>query len=136
MDYKLNNEKNFQPFQPTNIISDFFITESTQPSININNDNIKLNNQKSNNIEFDEINDDFLKEFLNTHLTDINSITEFNKKIKQNKNINDEFDINLIYPQKKSSKEELFLDDIRKAENIKNKKKEKKLFHKWSILKK
>ena len=106
-------------------ISDFFITESTSPSININNDITKINNQKSNNIEFDEINDDFLKEFLNTHLTDINSITEFNKKIKQNKNINNEFDINLIYPQKKSSKEDLFLDDIRKAENFKNKKIEK-----------
>ena len=105
-------------------ISDFFISESTLPSVN--NDNIIIkNNKRNNNFEFDEINDDFLNEFLNTHLTDINSITEFNKKIKQNKNINDEFDINLIYPQKKSSKEDLFLDDIRKAENFKNKKIEK-----------
>ena len=102
-------------------ISDFFISESTLPSVN--NDNIIINNNKrNNNFEFDEINDDFLNEFLNTHLTDINSITEFNKKIKQSKNSNEQFDINLINLQKKSSKEDLFLDDIRKAENFKNKK--------------
>ena len=80
-------------------ISDFFISESTLPSVN--NDNIIIkNNKRNNNIEFDEINDDFLNEFLNTHLTDINSITEFNKKIKQNKNLNEQFDINLINPKK------------------------------------
>ena len=102
-------------------ISDFFISESTLPSVN--NDNIIIkNNKRNNNIEFDEINDDFLNEFLNTHLTDINSITEFNKKIKQNKNLNEQFDINLINPKKQASKEELFLDDIRKSENFKNKK--------------
>jgi len=102
-------------------ISDFFISESTLPSVN--NDNIIINNNKrNNNIEFDEINDDFLNEFLNTHLTDINSITEFNKKIKQNKNLNEQFDINLINPKKQASKEDLFLDDIRKSENFKNKK--------------
>ena len=102
-------------------ISDFFISESTLPSVN--NDNIIINNNKrNNNIEFDEINDDFLNEFLNTHLTDINSITEFNKKIKQNKNLNEQFDINLINPKKQTSKEDLFLDDIRKSENFKNKK--------------
>ena len=102
-------------------ISDFFISESTLPSVN--NDNIIIkNNKRNNNIEFDEINDDFLNEFLNTHLTDINSITEFNKKIKQNKNSNEQFDINLINPKKQASKEDLFLDDIRKSENFKNKK--------------
>ena len=102
-------------------ISDFFISESTLPSVN--NDNIIIkNNKRNNNIEFDEINDDFLNEFLNTHLTDINSITEFNKKIKQNKNLNEQFDINLINPKKQASKEDLFLDDIRKSENFKNKK--------------
>ena len=102
-------------------ISDFFISESTLPSVN--NDNIIIkNNKRNNNFEFDEINDDFLNEFLNTHLTDINSITEFNKKIKQSKNSNEQFDINLINLQKKSSKEDLFLDDIRKAENFKNRK--------------
>ena len=102
-------------------ISDFFISESTLPSVN--NDNIIIkNNKRNNNIEFDEINDDFLNEFLNTHLTDINSITEFNKKIKQNKNLNEQFDINLINPKKQASKEDLFLDDIRKAENFKNRK--------------
>ena len=102
-------------------ISDFFISESTLPSVN--NDNIIIkNNKRNNNIEFDEINDDFLNEFLNTHLTDINSITEFNKKIKQNKNLNEQFDINLINPKKQTSKEDLFLDDIRKSENFKNKK--------------
>jgi len=102
-------------------ISDFFISESTLPSVN--NDNIIIkNNKKNNNFEFDEINDDFLNEFLNTHLSDINSITEFNKKIKQNKNLNEQFDINLINPKKQASKEDLFLDDIRKSENFKNKK--------------
>ena len=102
-------------------ISDFFISESTLPSVN--NDNIIIkNNKRNNNFEFDEINDDFLNEFLNTHLTDINSITEFNKKIKQNKNLNEQFDINLINPKKQASKEDLFLDDIRKSENFKNKK--------------
>jgi len=102
-------------------ISDFFISESTLPSVN--NDNIIIkNNKRNNNFEFDEINDDFLNEFLNTHLTDINSITEFNKKIKQNKNLNEQFDINLINPKKQTSKEDLFLDDIRKSENFKNKK--------------
>ena len=102
-------------------ISDFFISESTLPSVN--NDNIIIkNNKRNNNFEFDEINDDFLNEFLNTHLTDINSITEFNKKIKQNKNSNEQFDINLINPKKQASKEDLFLDDIRKSENFKNKK--------------
>ena len=102
-------------------ISDFFISESTLPSVN--NDNIIIkNNKRNNNIEFDEINDDFLNEFLNTHLTDINSITEFNKKIKQNKNLNEQFDINVINPKKQISKEDLFLDDIRKSENFKNRK--------------
>ena len=102
-------------------ISDFFISESTLPSVN--NDNIIIkNNKRNNNFEFDEINDDFLNEFLNTHLTDINSITEFNKKIKQNKNLNEQFDINLINPKKQASKEDLFLNDIRKSENFKNKK--------------
>ena len=102
-------------------ISDFFISESTLPSVN--NDNIIIkNNKRNNNFEFDEINDDFLNEFLNTHLTDINSITEFNKKIKQNKNLNEQFDINLINPKKQASKEDLFLDDIRKSENFKNRK--------------
>ena len=102
-------------------ISDFFISESTLPSVN--NDNIIIkNNKRNNNFEFDEINDDFLNEFLNTHLTDINTITEFNKKIKQHKNLNEQFDINLINPKKQTSKEDLFLDDIRKSENFKNKK--------------
>ena len=102
-------------------ISDFFISESTLPSVN--NDNIIIkNNKRNNNFEFDEINDDFLNEFLNTHLTDINSITEFNKKIKPNKNLNEQFDINLINPKKQASKEDLFLDDIRKSENFKNRK--------------
>ena len=83
-------------------ISDFFISESTLPSVN--NDNIIIkNNKRNNNFEFDEINDDFLNEFLNTHLTDINSIK-------------------LINPKKQASKEDLFLDDIRKAENFKNRK--------------
>ena len=42
MDYKYNNEKNFQPFQPTNIISDFLSIQNITNNINIEFDAFKL----------------------------------------------------------------------------------------------
>ena len=103
-------------------ISDFFITESIPPSIN--NDNIIINNKKSGNIEFDEISDDFLNYFSGNNLSDINSIVEFNKKIKQNKNseLDEQLDLNLINTKKTISKENLILDDIKKRELFNKKK--------------
>ena len=42
MDYKYNNEKNFQPFQPTNIISDFLSIKNIPNNINKEFDAFKL----------------------------------------------------------------------------------------------
>ena len=100
-------------------ISDFFITESTQSPIL--EENIIINNKNSGNIELDEINEDFLNNFSESNLSDINSIIDFNKKIKK-KNIyelDEQFDLNLINTKKKTSKEDLILDDIKKSESFK-----------------
>ena len=99
-------------------ISDFFITESTEPSFN--DDNLIINNQNSGNLELDEINEDFLNNFSQSNLSDINSIIEFNKKIKKNNisELEEQFDLSLINTKKKTSKEDLILDDIRKSESF------------------
>jgi len=99
-------------------ISDFFITESTEPSFN--EDNLIINNQNSGNLELDEINDDFLNNFSQSNLSDINSIIEFNKKIKKNNisELDEQFDLSLINTKKKASKEDLILDDIKKSESF------------------
>ena len=103
-------------------ISDFFITESS-PSIN--NDNDVINNNKNINSDFDEINEDFLNYFSKNNLTDINSIIEFNKSLKQNKiPLKDEFaeiNLDLINTKKKSSKEDLILNDIKKSQKFNRK---------------
>lgn len=119
-------------------ISDFFITESTSIKDNDNN-NIIINN-KNNNFEFEDINDDFLKFFSKSHLTNINSIIEFNKKLKGNKFLenDDDYDSILNLNLKKYGtsplKENLFLDDIKKSENFnKNRKKEENLKPKKTI---
>ena len=99
-------------------ISDFFITESTEPSFN--DDNLIINNQNSGNLELDEINEDFLNNFSQSNLSDINSIIEFNKKIKKNNisELDEQFDLSLINTKKKASKEDLILDDIKKSESF------------------
>ena len=99
-------------------ISDFFITESTEPSFN--DDNLIINNQNSGNLELDEINEDFLNNFSQSNLSDINSIIEFNKKIKKNiiSELDEQFDLSLINTKKKASKEDLILDDIKKSESF------------------
>jgi hypothetical protein len=99
-------------------ISDFFITESTEPSFN--EDNLIINNQNSGNLELDEINEDFLNNFSQSNLSDINSIIEFNKKIKKNNisELDEQFDLSLINTKKKASKEDLILDDIKKSESF------------------
>ena len=99
-------------------ISDFFITESTEPSFN--DDNLIINNQNSGNLELDEINEDFLNNFSQSDLSDINSIIEFNKKIKKNNisELDEQFDLSLINTKKKASKEDLILDDIKKSESF------------------
>ena len=71
----IKNKKDYE------FISDFFITESTQSPIL--EENIIINNKDSGNIKFDEINEDFLNNFSKSNLSDINSIIEFNKKIKK-----------------------------------------------------
>ena len=107
-------------------ISDFFITESTSIKDNDNN-NIIINNKK-NNFEFEDINDDFLKFFSKSHLTNINSIIEFNKKLKGNKFLENDDDSILNLNLKKYGtsplKENLFLDDIKKSENFNKKRKQ------------
>ena len=107
-------------------ISDFFITESTSIKDNDNN-NIIINN-KNNNFEFEDINDDFLKFFSKSHLTNINSIIEFNKKLKGNKFLENDDDSILNLNLKKYGtsplKENLFLDDIKKSENFNKKRKQ------------
>lgn len=117
-------------------ISDFFITESTSIKDNDNN-NIIINN-KNNNFEFEDINDDFLKCFSKSHLTNINSIIEFNKKLKGNKFLENDDDsiLNLNLKKYRTSplKENLFLDDIKKSENFnKKRKKEENLKPKKTI---
>ena len=117
-------------------ISDFFITESTSIKDNDNN-NIIINNKK-NNFEFEDINDDFLKFFSKSHLTNINSIIEFNKKLKGNKFLENDDDsiLNLNLKKYRTSplKENLFLDDIKKSENFnKKRKKEENLKPKKTI---
>ena len=99
-------------------ISDFFITESAEPSFN--EDNLIINNQNSGNLELDEINEDFLNNFSQSNLSDINSIIEFNKKIKKNfiSELDEQFDLSLINTKKKASKEDLILDDIKKSESF------------------
>jgi len=99
-------------------ISDFFITESTEPSFN--DDNLIINNQNSGNLELDEINEDFLNNFSQSNLSDINSIIEFNKKIKKNNisELDEQFDLSLLNTKKKASKEDLILDDIKKSESF------------------
>ena len=99
-------------------ISDFFITESTEPSFN--EENLIINNQNSGNLELDEINEDFLNNFSQSNLSDINSIIEFNKKIKKNNisELDEQFDLSLINTKKKASKEDLILDDIKKSESF------------------
>ena len=99
-------------------ISDFFITESAEPSFN--EDNLIINNQNSGNLELDEINEDFLNNFSQSNLSDINSIIEFNKKIKKNNisELDEQFDLSLINTKKKASKEDLILDDIKKSESF------------------
>ena len=101
-------------------ISDFFITESTQSPI-LEENIIVINNKNSGNIELDEINEDFLNNFSKSNLSDINSIIEFNKKIKKNNisELDEQFDLNLINTKKKTSKEDLILDDIKKSESFK-----------------
>lgn len=113
-------------------ISDFFITEST-PSMN--EDNMIINNQNG-TTEFDEINEEFLNTFSKSNLKDINSIIEFNKKIKQKKisEIDELAELKIINTKKKSSKEELFLDDIKKSQEFNKKKSnEEKLSTKESM---
>ena len=103
-------------------ISDFFITESNPHLI----DNVlEIKNEKSGGFEFEEIDDDFLNYFSKNNLSDINSIMEFNKKIKQNKfsELDEQLDLTLINTKKIRSKEDLILDDIKKSE-IFNKKKD------------
>ena len=101
-------------------ISDFFITESTEPSFNKENI-IIINNKNSGNIELDEINEDFLNNFSKSNLSDINSIIEFNKKNKKNNisELDEQFDLNLINTKKKALKEDLILNDIKKSESFK-----------------
>ena len=118
-------------------ISDFFITESTSIKDNDNN-NIIINNKNNNNFEFEDINDDFLKCFSKSHLTNINSIIEFNKKLKGNKFLENDDDSILNLNLKKYGtsplKENLFLDDIKKSENFnKKRKKEENLKPKKTI---
>ena len=118
-------------------ISDFFITESTSIKDNDNN-NIIINNKNNNNFEFEDINDDFLKCFSKSHLTNINSIIEFNKKLKGNKFLENDDDsiLNLNLKKYRTSplKENLFLDDIKKSENFnKKRKKEENLKPKKTI---
>ena len=118
-------------------ISDFFITESTSIKDNDNN-NIIINNKNNNNFEFEDINDDFLKFFSKSHLTNINSIIEFNKKLKGNKFLENDDDSILNLNLKKYGtsplKENLFLDDIKKSENFnKKRKKEENLKPKKTI---
>lgn len=113
-------------------ISDFFITEST-PSMN--EENMIINNQNG-STEFDEINEEFLNTFSKSNLKDINSIIEFNKKIKQKKisEIDELAELKIINTKKKSSKEELFLDDIKKSQEFNKKKSnEEKLSTKESM---
>ena len=101
-------------------------TESTSIKDNDNN-NIIINN-KNNNFEFEDINDDFLKFFSKSHLTNINSIIEFNKKLKGNKFLENDDDSILNLNLKKYGtsplKENLFLDDIKKSENFNKKRKQ------------
>ena len=118
-------------------ISDFFITES---STNLNNekDNEIINNiNNDNNREKDEITDDFLNSLGKTNLTDINSINELNKKLKGKKSseINEQSLLNLNNIKKKyssssfngMSEQELFLNDIKKAQNSKKNNNEENL---------
>ena len=107
-------------------ISDFFITE-TSTALNTDNDNEIINNiNNDNNIEHEEITDDFLNSLGKTNLSDINSINELNKKLKGKKSseINDQSLLNLKKKYSSSnfnglSEQELFLNDIKKAQNSK-----------------
>ena len=107
-------------------ISDFFITE-TSIALNTDNDNEIINNiNNDNNIEHEEITDDFLNSLGKTNLSDINSINELNKKLKGKKSseINEQSLLNLKKKYSSSnfnglSEQELFLNDIKKAQNSK-----------------
>ena len=107
-------------------ISDFFITE-TSTALNSDNDNEIINNiNNDNNIEHEEITDDFLNSLGKTNLSDINSINELNKKLKGKKSseINEQSLLNLKKKYSSSnfnglSEQELFLNDIKKAQNSK-----------------
>ena len=107
-------------------ISDFFITE-TSTALNTDNDNEIINNiNNDNNIEYEEITDDFLNSLGKTNLSDINSINELNKKLKGKKSpeINEQSLLNLKKKYSSSnfnglSEQELFLNDIKKAQNSK-----------------
>ena len=116
-------------------ISDFFITESESK---INNDNETINN-KNNNFEFEEITDEFLNSFSKTNLTDINSINEFNKKIKGKKisEISEKTLLDLSNAKKYSSakfnEQDLFLNDIKKSQNFKKKNNEENFKSKESM---
>ena len=107
-------------------ISDFFITE-TSTALNTDNDNEIINNiNNDNNIEHEEITDDFLNSLGKTNLFDINSINELNKKLKGKKSseINEQSLLNLKKKYSSSnfnglSEQELFLNDIKKAQNSK-----------------
>ena len=116
-------------------ISDFFITESESK---INNEKETINN-KNNNFEFEEITDEFLNSFSKTNLTDINSINEFNKKIKGKKisEISEKTLLDLSNAKKYSSakfnEQDLFLNDIKKSQNFKKKNNEENFKSKESM---
>ena len=119
-------------------ISDFFITES--PTL-LNNDEKEIindiNNNNINNGQKEEITNDFLNFLGKTSLSDINSINELNKKLKEGKSfeINEQPlpNLNLIKKKYSSnsfnglSERELFLNDIKKAQNSKKNENEENL---------
>ena len=110
-------------------ISDFFITES--PTLLNNDENEIINDINNNNINNGQ------KEEITTSLSDINSINELNKKLKEGKSfeINEQPlpNLNLIKKKYSSnsfnglSERELFLNDIKKAQNSKKNENEENL---------
>jgi hypothetical protein len=119
-------------------ISDFFISESPTLLNNDENEIINdINNNNINNGQKEEITNDFLNFLGKTNLSDINSINELNKKLKEGKSfeINEQPlpNLNLIKKKHSSnsfnglSERELFLNDIKKAQNSKKNENEENL---------
>lgn len=99
-------------------ISDFFIDESEINNNSIS-DNIMNENKENKKNNLEPINDNLMDIFSENNLFNINSLITFNKKLNQK--IEENYS-SLNLKKNTNSSELLFLNDIEKVKNFKNKK--------------